>query len=137
MDVIKHRYNRVNMVEFIRVGVFMEETMTKSYLQKSLDEWRDDISLVLAEIAKEYDEVAQELKVYSYKYGITKQVIQSTVNEEIIEKIREMYHKPFEESYNQLKEYIKDLEEKRRVFQMFVQKIEEVTKKESAKITTY
>jgi len=115
----------------------MEETLTKSYLQKSLDEWKDDISIVLTEIAKEYDEVAQELKVYSYKYGITKQVIQSTVNEEIIEKIREMYHKPFEENYNQLKEYIKDLEEKRRVFQMFIQKIDEVTKKESAKITTY
>ncbi|MEH7120701.1 hypothetical protein V7128_25320 [Neobacillus vireti] len=115
----------------------MEETMMKSYLQKSLDEWKDDISIVLTEIAKEYDEVAQELKVYSYKYGITKQVIQSTVNEEIIEKIREMYHKPFEENYNQLKEYIKDLEEKRRVFQMFIQKIDEVTKKESAKITTY
>ncbi|ETI68175.1 hypothetical protein [Neobacillus vireti] len=115
----------------------MEETIVKSYLQKSLDEWKDDISLVLAEIAKEYDEVAQELKVYSYKYGITKQVIQSTVNEEIIEKIREMYHKPFEENYNQLKEYIKDLEEKRRVFQMFIQKIDEVSRKESAKITTY
>ncbi|MFF2450147.1 hypothetical protein ACFVSW_24180 [Neobacillus sp. NPDC058068] len=115
----------------------MEETMVKSYLQKSLDEWKDDISLVLTEIAKEYDEVAQELKVYSYKYGITKQVIQSTVNEEIIEKIREMYHKPFEENYNQLKEYIKDLEEKRRVFQMFIQKIDEVSRKESAKITTY
>jgi predicted patatin/cPLA2 family phospholipase len=115
----------------------MEETMAKSYLQKSLDEWKDDISLVLTEIANEYDEVAQELKVYSYKYGITKQVIQSTVNEEIIEKIRDMYHKPFEENYNQLKEYIKDLEEKRRVFQMFIQKIDEVTRKESAKITTF
>lgn len=113
----------------------MEDTMAKSYLQKSLDEWKDDISIVLDEIAKEYEEVAQELKVYSYKYGITKQVIQSTVNEEIIEKIRQMYHKPFEESYNQLKEYIRDLEEKKRVFQMFVQKIEEVTKKESTKIT--
>ena len=42
-------------------------------------------------------------KVYSYKYNITKQVIQSTVYEEIIESIRQMYHKPFEESYNQLK----------------------------------
>jgi hypothetical protein len=50
----------------------MEETMVKSYLQKSLEEWKDDISVVLAEIDKEYDEVAQELKVYSYKYGITK-----------------------------------------------------------------
>lgn len=107
--------------------------MVKSYLQKSLDEWKDDISVVLAEIDKEYDEVAQELKVYSYKYGITKQVIQSTVNEELIENIRQRYHKPFEESYNQLKEYIKDLEEKKRVFQMFVQKIDEVNRKELAK----
>ncbi|OLS39901.1 hypothetical protein [Bacillus sp. MRMR6] len=113
----------------------MEETMAKSYLQKSLDEWKSDISLVLGEIDKEYDEVAQELKVYSYKYGITKQVIQSTVNEEIIENIRQMYHKPFEESYNQLKEYIKDLEEKRRVFQMFIQKIDEVNRKETSKLT--
>jgi predicted patatin/cPLA2 family phospholipase len=113
----------------------MEETMAKSYLQKSLDEWKNDISLVLGEIDKEYDEVAQELKVYSYKYGITKQVIQSTVNEEIIENIRQMYHKPFEESYNQLKEYIKDLEEKRRVFQMFIQKIDEVNRKETSKLT--
>lgn len=111
--------------------------MVKSYLQKSLDEWKEDILQVLEEIETEYEEVAQELKVYSYKYGITKQVIQSTVNEEIIEKIREMYHKPFEESYNQLKEYIRDLEEKKRVFQMFIQKIDEVTRKESAKITTY
>lgn len=112
----------------------MEETLEKNYLQKSLDEWRDDISQILDGFAKEYDEVAQELKVYSYKYGITKQVIQSTVNEEIIENIRQMYHKPFEESYNQLKEYIRDLEEKRKVFQMFIQKIDEVTRKESAKV---
>ncbi len=107
--------------------------MVKSYLQKSLDEWKDDISVVLTEIDREYEEVAQELKVYSYKYGITKQVIQSTVNEELIENIRQRYHKPFEESYNQLKEYIKDLEEKKRVFQMFVQKIDEVNRKELAK----
>jgi NAD-dependent SIR2 family protein deacetylase len=120
-----------------RAGVNMEETMVKSYLQKSLDEWKEDILQVLEEIETEYEEVAQELKVYSYKYGITKQVIQSTVNEEIIEKIREMYHKPFEESYNQLKEYIRDLEEKKRVFQMFTQKIDEVTRKESARVTTY
>ena len=31
----------------------MEETLAKSYLQKSLDEWKDDISLVLTEIANE------------------------------------------------------------------------------------
>ncbi|MFD0828704.1 hypothetical protein ACT8ZR_24025 [Neobacillus sp. M.A.Huq-85] len=112
----------------------MEETLVKSYLQKSLEEWKEDISNFLGEIDKEYEEVAQELKVYSYKYNITKQVIQSTVNEEIIESIRQMYHKPFEESYNQLKVYIRDLEEKRKVFQMFIQKIDEVTRKESAKL---
>ncbi|MBS4216095.1 MULTISPECIES: hypothetical protein [Neobacillus] len=115
----------------------MEETMVKSYLQKSLEEWKQDILVVLEEIEKEYEEVSQELKVYTYKYGITKQVIQSTVNEELIDKIREMYHKPFEESYNQLKEYIRDLEEKKRVFQMFTQKIDEVNRKESTKVTTY
>lgn len=113
----------------------MEDTMVKSYLQKSLDEWKEDISVVLTEIEKEYEEVARELQVTSYKYGITKQVIQSTVNEEIIENIRERYHKPFEETYHQLKEYIKDLEEKRRVFVMFIQKIDEVIRKETVKST--
>jgi NAD-dependent SIR2 family protein deacetylase len=109
----------------------MEETKAKTYLQKSLDEWKEDISEVLAEIDKEYEEVSQELKVYSYKYGITKQVIQSTVNNDIIKSIRERYHKPFEENYNKLKEDIKDLEEKKRVFQMFIHKIDEVTRKEN------
>lgn len=113
----------------------MEESRAKTYLQKSLDEWKEDISQVLGEIDKEYEEVAQELKVYSYKYGITKQVIQSTVNDDIIRSIRERYHKPFEENYNQLKEDIKDLEEKKRVFQMFIQKIDEVTRKESLSST--
>lgn len=114
----------------------MEESIAKTYLQKSLDEWKDDISEVLSEIAKEYDQVANELRVYSYKYGITKQVIQSTVNEELIENIREMYHKPFEQNYNQLKEYIKDLEEKRRVFDMFIKKIDEVIRKESKEFSS-
>jgi len=109
----------------------MEGSTAKTYLQKSLDEWKEDISEVLAEIDKEYDEVSQELKVYSYKYGITKQVIQSTVNNDIIKGIRERYHKPFEENYNKLKEDIKDLEEKKRVFQMFIHKIDEVTRKEN------
>lgn len=113
----------------------MEESRAKTYLQKSLDEWKEDISQVLGEIDKEYEEVAQELKVYSYKYGITKQVIQSTVNDDIIRSIRERYHKPFEENYNQLKEDIKDLEEKKRVFQMFIQKIDEVTRKENLNST--
>ncbi|MDA6963068.1 hypothetical protein OSM87_25695, partial [Escherichia coli] len=75
----------------------------EDYLEKSLEEWKEDISEVLDQINNEYEDVKKELKVYSYKYGITKQVIQSTVNEEIIDNIREMYHKPFEEKYNELK----------------------------------
>jgi cellulose biosynthesis protein BcsQ len=103
----------------------------EDYLAKSLEEWKEDISEVLDQINNEYEDVKKELKVYSYKYGITKQVIQSTVNEEIIDNIREMYHKPFEEKYNELKEYIRDLDEKRKVFLMFVNKIDEVKKKEA------
>ncbi|QED49548.1 hypothetical protein [Cytobacillus dafuensis] len=106
----------------------------EAYLEKSLDEWREDISKVLEQITHEYEDVMRELKVYKYKYGITKQVIQSTVNEEIIETIRENYHKPFEEKFNELKEYIKDLDEKRKVFQMFVNKIDEVKRKEAPNI---
>jgi predicted patatin/cPLA2 family phospholipase len=111
----------------------MEDTVARTYLQKSLDEWKEDISQVLSEIEKDYDQIARDLQVYSYKYGITKQVIQSTVNEEIIENIRERYHKPFEENYNLLKDNIKDLEEKRRVFTMFIQRIDEVVRKETVK----
>ncbi|MBS4190315.1 hypothetical protein KHA94_08875 [Bacillus sp. FJAT-49705] len=106
----------------------------EAYLEKSLDEWREDISEVLDQITHEYEDVMRELKIYKYKYGITKQVIQSTVNEEIIETIRENYHKPFEKKYNELKEYIKDLDEKRKVFQMFVNKIDEVKRKEAPNI---
>ncbi|MCA1063209.1 hypothetical protein QTG56_13775 [Rossellomorea sp. AcN35-11] len=105
----------------------------EDYVAKSLDEWKDDISEVLDQINTDYEEIKKELKVYSYKYGITKQVIQSTVNEEIIDNIREMYHKPFEEKYNELKEYIRELDEKRKVFQMFVNKIDEVKRKEAPK----
>lgn len=104
-----------------------------SYIKKSLEEWKEEISELLGAIDEEYEKVKQELKLYTYKYGITKQVIQSTVNDEIIENIREQYHKPFEERYNELKEEIKDLEEKRKVFQMFVNKIDEVSRKEDAK----
>jgi cellulose biosynthesis protein BcsQ len=104
-----------------------------SYIKKSLEEWKEEISELLGAIDEEYDKVKQELKLYSYKYGITKQVIQSTVNDEIINNIRELYHKPFEEKYNELKEEIKDLEEKRKVFQMFVNKIDEVSRKEDTK----
>ncbi|SFA85382.1 MULTISPECIES: hypothetical protein [unclassified Bacillus (in: firmicutes)] len=105
----------------------------ESYIQKSLEEWKQEISELLSAIDEEYDKVKQELKLYMYKYGITKQVIQSTVNEELIENIRDLYHRPFEEKYHELKEEIKDLDEKRKVFQMFVNKIEEVSRKEDNK----
>ncbi|SIA52993.1 Uncharacterised protein [Mycobacteroides abscessus subsp. abscessus] len=88
---------------------------------------------MLDQINQDYEEVKRELQVYTYKYGITKQVIQSTVNDEIIETIREQYHRPFEEKYNELKGSIRDLEEKRKVFQMFVHKIDEVCRKGAAK----
>jgi hypothetical protein len=107
----------------------------EDYLTKSLDEWKADISEVLDQINSEYSELKKELRVYSYKYGITKQVIQSTVNDEIIRNIRQMYHKPFEEKYTQLKEHLHELEEKRKVFQMFVDKIDEVKRKEGTKTT--
>jgi acetylglutamate kinase len=116
-----------------REGVFMDEMTKQSYIQKSLEEWKEEISEVLSQINEEYEKVKQELRVYAYKYNITKQVVQSTVNEEIIKTIRQRYHIPFEEKYEKLKESIRDLEEKRRVFQMFVDKIDEVTRKETAK----
>lgn len=104
--------------------------MDSSYLKKSLNEWKEEILDLLAEIDKEYEKVKQELMVYNYKFSITKQVSQSTVNEEIIRTIREIYHKPFEEQFNKLKAEIKDLEEKKRVFGMFVDKIDKVQGKD-------
>lgn len=104
-----------------------------SYIEDSLNEWKEDISKVLDQINQDYEEVKRELQVYTYKYGITKQVIQSTVNDEIIETIREQYHRPFEGKYNELKGSIRDLEEKRKVFQMFVHKIDEVSRKGAEK----
>jgi hypothetical protein len=109
------------------------ELMEESYIKKSLEEWKEEISDLLGAINEKYENVKEELKLYTYKYGITKQVIQSTVNEEIIQNIRDLYQKPFEEKYNELKEEIKDLEEKRKVFQMFVNKIDEVNRKEGSK----
>lgn len=96
------------------------------HVKKSLDEWKEEICQLLNEIDKEYEHIKQELQVYSYKFSITKQVVQSTVNEEIIRNIRELYHKPFEQKFNQLKAEIKDLEEKKKVFEMFVDKIDKV-----------
>jgi prefoldin subunit 5 len=102
----------------------------EAHIQKSLEEWKEEIVDLLNEIDKEYEKVKQELQIYSYKYSITKQVVQSTVNEEIIRNIRELYHQPFEQQFNQLKAEIKDLEEKKKVFQMFVDKIDKVKRNE-------
>ncbi|CAM3899543.1 hypothetical protein [Mesobacillus zeae] len=105
----------------------------EAHVKKSLDEWKEEICDLLTEIDKEYENVKSELLVYNYKFSITKQVVQSTVNDGIIQTIREMYHKPFEERFNQLKENIKDLDEKKKVFQMFVDKIDKVQGKEEMK----
>jgi transcriptional regulator of heat shock response len=104
----------------------------EQHVKMSLDEWKAEIEEVLKEIDAEYEEVKNELKVYTYKFNITKQVVQSTVNPDLNRKIRELYQQPFEEKFNDLKEYIKELEEKKRVFQMFTDKIEKVTEKEDA-----
>jgi vacuolar-type H+-ATPase subunit E/Vma4 len=105
----------------------------EQHVKMSLDKWKAEIEGILHEIDTEYDEVKNELKVYTYKYNITKQVVQSTVNPDLNRKIRELYHEPFEQKFNDLKEYIKELEEKKRVFQMFTDKIEKVTEKEDQK----
>lgn len=105
----------------------------EQHVKMSLDEWKAEIEEILQEIDAEYDEVKQELKVYTYKYNITKQVVQSTVNPELNRKIRELYHQPFEQKFNDLKAYIKELEEKKRVFYMFTDKIDKATEKEEPK----
>lgn len=102
----------------------------ESHVKNSLEEWKREICDLLNEIDKEYEEVKSELQVYSYKFSITKQVVQSTVNEDIIRNIREMYSKPFEHKFNELKVSIKDLEERKKVFQMFIDKIDKVMEKE-------
>ncbi|MFK2826454.1 hypothetical protein QYG89_12395 [Bacillus sp. B190/17] len=104
----------------------------EEHVKKSLEEWKQEIDGLLNDIDKEYEEIKQELQVYTYKFSITKQVIQSTVNEDIIRNIRELYHTPFEKKFNELKEAIKDLEEKKKVFQMFVDKIDKVKGKDGA-----
>ncbi|OIK12738.1 hypothetical protein ACN6MY_13210 [Peribacillus sp. B-H-3] len=105
----------------------------ESHVKKSLEEWKEEISNLLNEIEIEYEEVKRELQVYSYKFNITKQVVQSTINDEIIRNIKELYHKPFETKVNQLKDTIKDLEEKKKVFQMFVDKIDKINGRDEHK----
>jgi hypothetical protein len=97
------------------------------YVQDSLLEWKEEMLKQRNEIEQEYELVKSELQLYSYKYGITKQVIQSTINEKIINNIKTTYQKPFEEKFNELKQYITEIEEKRKVYQMFVDKIEKVS----------
>jgi prefoldin subunit 5 len=98
----------------------------EDYLKKSLEEWKEEICDLLMKIDDEYEEVKRELQIYSYKFSITRQVIQSTVNEELIRDIREIYHTPFEQKFEALKDEIRDLDEKKKVFQMFVDKIDSV-----------
>ena len=98
-------------------------------VEKSLLEWKEEINTLLDGIDQEYEETRSELQVYTYKFNITKQVVQSTMNEEMIRNIREQYQKPFEKKFTELKEFIKDLEEKKKVYQMFVDKIDKVLEK--------
>ncbi|WP_428909760.1 hypothetical protein [Niallia sp. Krafla_26] len=100
-----------------------------SYAEKALQEWKVEINAMLEGIDQEYEETRSELQVYNYKYNITKQVVQSTTNEEMIRNIREQYQKPFEKRFNELKELIKGLEEKKKVYQMFIDRIDRVLEK--------
>jgi len=100
-----------------------------SNVEKSLQVWKEEINTLLDGIDQEYEETRSELQVYTYKFNITKQVVQSTMNEEMIRNIREQYKKPFEKKFTELKEFIKDLEEKKKVYQMFVDKIDKVLEK--------
>ncbi|MET3700132.1 hypothetical protein SAMN05877753_1191 [Bacillus oleivorans] len=101
----------------------------ETHVEKALSEWKKEINTLLDGIDKEYEETKSELQVYSYKYNITKQVVQSTVNEELIRSIREQYQKPFEKKFNELKGSIKELEERKKVYQMFIDKIDRVFEK--------
>jgi RNA polymerase-binding transcription factor DksA len=102
----------------------------ETYVKNALVEWKKEICSLLNEIDDEYEKTKSELQVYSYKFSITKQVVQSTLNEEIIRNIRELYHKPFEQKYSKLKVDIKDLEERKKTFQMFIDKIDQAMEKE-------
>jgi hypothetical protein len=102
------------------------------YVQDALLEWKEEIENQKKEIDEEYKKVKLELQLYSFKYGITKQVIQSTINEEMINNIKTTYQKPFEEKYNKLKQQLKKLEDKRSVFNMFVEKIENASKDQNS-----
>ncbi len=99
----------------------------ETYVKDALTEWKEEMLKQKIEFDEEYEKVKNELQIYSYKSGITKQVIQSTINDEIIETIKTTYQVPFVQKYEELKQYIRILDEKRKVFQMFVDKIEKVS----------
>jgi hypothetical protein len=101
----------------------------ETYVKDALLEWKEEMLEQKNEIDEEYEKVKSDLQLYSYKFGITRQVIQSTINENIINTIKTTYQNPFEEKFNGLKEYMKELDEKRKVFQMFVDKIDKVSDK--------
>ncbi len=102
----------------------------QTYVKDSLLDWKEEMLKQKKEIDEEYEKVKSDLQLYSIKFSITKQVIQSTINDEIIENIKTSYHRPYEEKFNELKQYIKELDEKRKVFQMFVDKIDKVSESE-------
>jgi hypothetical protein len=99
----------------------------ESVVKDALLEWKEEMLAQKIEIDEEYERIKCDLQLYSYKSGITKQVIQSTINDEIINSIKTTYQIPFVEKYEELKQYIKELDEKRKVYQMFVDKIEKVS----------
>ncbi|QFT89057.1 hypothetical protein FIU87_10400 [Bacillus sp. THAF10] len=102
----------------------------QTYVKDSLLEWKEDMLKQKKEIDDEYEKVKSDLKLYSIKFSITKQVMQSTINDEIIDTLKTSYHQPYEEKFNELKNYIKELDEKRKVFQMFIDKIEKASETE-------
>ncbi|MDN4525907.1 hypothetical protein QYB97_15585 [Fictibacillus sp. NE201] len=95
------------------------------YVKDALQEWKEELLGQKKDFDEEYEKVKTELQLYSYKFGITKQVLQSTINEEMIKNIKANYQEPFEEKYNELKAQLKKLEDKRNVYNMFVEKIEQ------------
>lgn len=99
----------------------------ESVVKDALLEWKEEMLAQKLEIDEEYERIKCDLQLYSYKSGITKQVIQSTINDEIINSIKTTYQIPFVEKYEELKQYIKELDEKRKVYQMFVDKIAKVS----------
>lgn len=125
------KYTIVKIEEYLlKKNGEKEESDMESHVDQALKEWKKEINTLLDCIDKEYEETKSELQVYSYKYNITKQVVQSTVNEELIRNIREQYQKPFETKFNELKGTIKDLEERKKVYQMFIDKIDKVVEKD-------